>query len=151
MRVRGKVSEGIDFKDHRGRVVIITGAFQIWFTIFRWYCIPSCLITNSSGIPYAPHMDPQLVLKKKYLDERITMNASPTLATSSNTATGSSLLRTVSLANVPSYSAAAGAGSLVHRSVTPPPQGTVSSGNAHRLSGQMWYNQSASRAVNQVS
>ncbi len=74
---RGKVSEGIDFKDSKGRVVIIT------------------------GIPYAPHMDPWVVLKKQYLDEK-------RAAKSSN---GQSI---------------------------------------ERLSGQAWYMQSASRAVNQA-
>lgn len=43
---RGKVSEGIDFTDNKGRVVIVT------------------------GIPYAPYMDPWVVLKKQYLDAR---------------------------------------------------------------------------------
>lgn len=43
---QGKISEGIDFKDSRGRVIIVT------------------------GIPYAPMKDPWVVLKKQYLDER---------------------------------------------------------------------------------
>jgi regulator of telomere elongation helicase 1 len=43
---RGKVSEGIDFRDKRGRVVIIT------------------------GLPYSPFKDPRVKLKKKHLDER---------------------------------------------------------------------------------
>lgn len=42
---RGKVSEGIDFSDNRGRVVIIT------------------------GLPYAPFQDPWVVLKRQFLDE----------------------------------------------------------------------------------
>lgn len=42
---RGKVSEGIDFSDSRGRVVIIT------------------------GLPYAPFQDPWVVLKRQFLDE----------------------------------------------------------------------------------
>ena len=46
---RGKVSEGIDFSNNKGRVVIVT------------------------GIPYAPHLDPWVILKKEYLDERASM------------------------------------------------------------------------------
>lgn len=42
---RGKVSEGIDFSDSRGRVVIIT------------------------GLPYTPFQDPWVVLKRQFLDE----------------------------------------------------------------------------------
>ena len=43
---RGKVSEGIDFKDNKGRIAIIT------------------------GIPFVPPNDPWVSLKKEYLDER---------------------------------------------------------------------------------
>ncbi|CAG8526701.1 10742_t:CDS:10 [Paraglomus brasilianum] len=42
---RGKVSEGLDFSDARGRAVIIT------------------------GIPYPPFREPKVVLKRQYLDE----------------------------------------------------------------------------------
>lgn len=45
---RGKVSEGLDFADSRGRAVIIT------------------------GLPYPPYKDPKVMLKKKYLDENRT-------------------------------------------------------------------------------
>lgn len=45
---RGKVSEGLDFNDTNARAVIIT------------------------GIPYAPVMDPRVVLKKKYLERNRT-------------------------------------------------------------------------------
>lgn len=40
---RGKLSEGVDFADNRGRVVVIT------------------------GIPYAPAFDPKVKLKKEYV------------------------------------------------------------------------------------
>ena len=43
---QGKISEGVDFKDSRGRIIIVT------------------------GIPFAPMKDPWIVLKKQYLDER---------------------------------------------------------------------------------
>ena len=42
---RGKVSEGIDFSDVRGRAVVIT------------------------GLPYPPNKDPKIVVKRRYLDE----------------------------------------------------------------------------------
>jgi regulator of telomere elongation helicase 1 len=44
---RGKVSEGIDFADARGRAVIIT------------------------GLPFAPVADPRVMLKRSFLDERL--------------------------------------------------------------------------------
>lgn len=68
---RGKVSEGLDFSDAKGRAVIIT------------------------GIPYPPFKDPKIILKKQYLQDQ--------QSTSSNF-----------------------------------------------LSGAEWYNQQASRAVNQA-
>lgn len=43
---RGKVSEGIDFADARGRAVIVT------------------------GLPYPPRYDPQVVLKQRFCDEQ---------------------------------------------------------------------------------
>ena len=42
--LRGKVSEGLDFKDHNGRAVLVV------------------------GIPFPPFVDPRVVLKKQYLD-----------------------------------------------------------------------------------
>ncbi|KAJ1987309.1 Regulator of telomere elongation helicase 1 [Dimargaris cristalligena] len=45
---RGKVSEGIDFANERGRAVIIT------------------------GLPYSSYMEPKVMLKKEYLDEQYT-------------------------------------------------------------------------------
>lgn len=42
---RGKVSEGLDFADGKGRAVIIT------------------------GIPYPPLKDPRVMLKRQYLDD----------------------------------------------------------------------------------
>ncbi|CAG0885675.1 unnamed protein product [Cyprideis torosa] len=42
---RGKVSEGLDFADENGRAVVI------------------------AGIPFAPHFDPRITLKREYLDD----------------------------------------------------------------------------------
>lgn len=81
---RGKISEGIDFTDSKGRVVIIT------------------------GIPYAPHMEPWVVLKRAFLDEQ---RKTETLV---------------------------------------PMHGTMVATRKPGLSGQAWYNQAASRAVNQA-
>jgi len=79
---RGKVSEGLDFKDDNGRAVVIT------------------------GLPFPPLFDPKVQLKRKYLDEV-----------------------SVSL-------------------------GIVKNGNNSykrtSLSGSEWYQQQASRAVNQA-
>jgi regulator of telomere elongation helicase 1 len=79
---RGKVSEGIDFADARGRAVIVT------------------------GLPYPPFADPKVALKKRFLDE----------------------------------SRAKGGGAV---KAAP---GTV----APTLTGRVWYNQQATRAVNQA-
>ena len=49
---RGKLSEGVDFSDARGRVVVIT------------------------GIPYAPFMDPKVKLKKEYVQQRYSQKMS---------------------------------------------------------------------------
>ena len=43
---RGRLSEGLDFKDRRARAVIIV------------------------GIPYPSMMDPQIILKRYYLDNK---------------------------------------------------------------------------------
>lgn len=71
---RGKVSEGLDFSDKKGRTVIIT------------------------GIPYPPFKDPRVVLKRQYLDDL----------------------------------------------------GKTAARGASILTGDEWYNQQASRAVNQA-
>lgn len=102
---RGKVSEGIDFKDSNGRIVIIT------------------------GIPYAPNVDPWVVLKRQYLDDRCkksSSNVPHSLAVSNVMSTSTLPTHTSSIAIKPSAS------------------------SALKLDGQAWYNQSASRAVNQA-
>jgi Rad3-related DNA helicase len=101
---RGKVSEGIDFKDNRARAVMIV------------------------GIPYAPYKDPWVVLKQKYLDEKV-KEAS---ALPSTTQQHSHLLP---------YS---------HFTSQRPVLNTVQPVAVSKISGREWYNQSAIRAVNQA-
>jgi hypothetical protein len=127
-------------------------------------------------------MDPQLVLKKKYLDERIngTTSAASFGGFASGVESSSQHLKPTSSSSVPSYSAAAGAHTnvpsyavanartsvpsyaaaaeahaLASRSVTsitgPFAGHNKAVPSVPRLSGQTWYNQTASRAVNQVS
>ncbi|XVE52106.1 hypothetical protein DITRI_Ditri02bG0095600 [Diplodiscus trichospermus] len=74
---RGKVSEGLDFADHAGRAVVIT------------------------GMPFATRMDPKVRLKREYLDQQ-----------AQSPREGCKMLKL--------------------------------------LSGEEWYNQQASRAVNQA-
>ncbi len=72
------------------------------------------------GIPYAPHKDPWVVLKKEYLDHTA-RNNNIAGALMKNATHGTSLMR----------------------------QGL--SVQQQSLTGQTWYDQSAMRAVNQVS
>lgn len=127
---RGKMSEGIDFRDKKGRVVIIT------------------------GIPYAPHMDPWVVLKREYLDSRLSgvVKSSSQLAqggvTTGITKAGPLLLgphpygrpiNSTPYVSVTSQQITAAAGAS--------PGLPAGVGN---ISGQTWYDQSAMRAVNQA-
>ncbi|RUS23626.1 hypothetical protein BC938DRAFT_474857 [Jimgerdemannia flammicorona] len=57
---RGKVSEGVDFADSRGRAVVVT------------------------GIPYASSRDPKVILKKKFLDDVQASDRSVTTSISGN-------------------------------------------------------------------
>lgn len=60
---QGKISEGIDFKDTRGRVIIVTGkSHGMSRAVFS--------SERGAGIPFAPMKDPWVVLKRQYLDER---------------------------------------------------------------------------------
>ncbi|XP_027167698.1 regulator of telomere elongation helicase 1 homolog isoform X1 [Coffea eugenioides] len=74
---RGKVSEGLDFADHAGRAVVIT------------------------GIPFATRTDPKVRLKREYLDEHAQLQQ-------------------------------------------------LGQKNSQALTGEEWYSQQASRAVNQA-
>jgi len=83
---RGKVSEGIDFADSKGRAVVIT------------------------GLPFPPIADTKVILKKKFMDEEIDKDAKALTSDSSE-----------------------------YRPTT------------LRLSGDEWYQQQATRAVNQAA
>ena len=147
---RGKVSEGIDFKDNKGRVAIMT------------------------GIPFSPFMDPWVVLKKKYLDDNCQQKG---LFFDSTPTSGQDAKKHI--LNKPQYKPPAqyqpssqykpsslilsgtmqtikpGGGQVVSHAVS----GTAASSSSNsrqqnnssqRLTGQAWYVQSASRAVNQA-
>eukprot|EP01038_Epipyxis_sp_PR26KG_P008177 gene8177-11062_t len=174
---RGKVSEGIDFTDQKGRVVIIT------------------------GIPYAPQMDPWIILKKKYLDEKCFVNPNanssiqhnkimiPTQINGNDKMLGSMPITVdniwsdamksihsnggelsgsnVSLQNVSSSLLQSSAVTMPlnnngfqyqksnssfapNNNVIPRPETSVDNiSSGMKLTGQSWYLQSASRAVNQ--
>ncbi len=64
------MSEGLDFSDNKGRIVIIT------------------------GIPFAPYMDPWVVLKKQYLDEKSSSRPSRPVSASSVPSNSSSVVAT---------------------------------------------------------
>lgn len=154
---RGKVSEGIDFSNNKGRVVIVT------------------------GIPFAPFQDPWVMLKKQYLDEKAstkTLLSTSVPNSSMTTAVSIGLQQSVVAPNAqalyPNPYTSAGNVWQQAKQVSstgnapvgvypppPPPPASVTavsssskiskivSNAAGSLTGQMWYNQSASRAVNQ--
>ena len=109
---RGKVSEGIDFRDSKGRVVILT------------------------GIPFAPHMDPWIQLKKQYLDNKCRTSTSSVGIASKVKSTYPPENQTHAL-------------QMSQNLVNQQNKG-LNSANIHKLNGQSWYNQSAIRAVNQA-
>ena len=145
---RGKVSEGIDFKDERGRVVIIT------------------------GIPFAPTMDPWVRLKQDFLDEQCGRPSASTSAAATalnNRPPGNAMASYGSIVRV---GQAVVSTSIPARSSCPPPQPPAPAAafvsakpltGAEQpqpqpptprpkggLDGRSWYMQSASRAVNQA-
>lgn len=97
------------------------------------------IICRLAGIPYAPHLDPWVQLKKQYLDDKIAPPPQPVKLAAGGAAAAS---------NVPSYAeicSSTAAAAVKSASLAPRYTG------GKRLSGQAWYNQSASRAVNQVT
>lgn len=170
---RGKVSEGIDFSNNKGRAVILT------------------------GIPFAPHMDPWVALKREYLDEKAARKPIDTATTTTTTAAAAAPVAmapdatamTMAMASrmpgvvapsnpwleargaahpdikiYPLGSNPAGAPTPLANSTpattamaTPSLPASVTpampmpvTGPTVKLTGQMWYQQSASRAVNQA-
>eukprot|EP01033_Poteriospumella_lacustris_P001350 gene1349-985_t len=162
---RGKVSEGIDFSNNKGRAVILT------------------------GIPFAPHMDPWVALKREYLDEKATRKpGDTTTAADAATAMMAMVPRVPGGSAAPSSSnpwleargaanpeikiyplgsnpagaptplpPAVGSTASATSAIAPPIPASVipatpttAAGPTIKLTGQMWYQQSASRAVNQA-
>jgi hypothetical protein len=132
---RGKVSEGIDFKDDKGRVVIMT------------------------GIPFSPFMDPWVVLKKKYLDDNcknkgLHFSSNPTTTGGQQVAVKAEQYKPPAQYQPSSYKPSSLILSGTMQNIKPGGGQTAlqSAGGspAKRLSGQAWYVQSASRAVNQA-
>ncbi len=132
---RGKVSEGIDFTDKKGRVVIMT------------------------GIPYSPPNDPWVSLKKQYMDERCIRRVDVASVSSEGSApNGTGWASAVQNSNkgfgsgllAPGW----GAGGYEAMSRKEPTNGFGASksisATSTMLTGDQWYKQSACRAVNQA-
>lgn len=141
---RGKMSEGIDFRDQKGRVVMVT------------------------GIPYAPHVDPWVVLKREYLDSRLSgkSNPAPAAVTTKSHPYGPSA-RTGGIAKAgplvlgsshpygkspgtTGYSSVSSHQITAAVSASGGANAASSMTTAGHISGQAWYDQSAMRAVNQA-
>jgi hypothetical protein len=172
---RGKVSEGIDFTDNKGRVVIITGKSLSGRACctFEPVCVKCCVLSRV-GIPFAPYMDPWVMLKKQYLDEKSAAAAKPppapvpgaaAVAVPSGSAVVSSFHRHIAPSAFPAVMPppapltvappAASAGPLVSAPMSVAAAAAYPPAPAARpvstLTGQNWYTQSAGRAVNQVT
>jgi hypothetical protein len=111
--------------------VIITGAPSLPLAYPLISLLPLLLLPPlpPEGIPYAPHLDPWIVLKKQHLDDAMHPKA---LTESSALTPQAQAMRMLS-----------GTSSTVF-------SGNPPSSSRNKLSGQGWYVQSASRAVNQA-
>lgn len=151
---QGKVSEGIDFTNEKGRAVVVT------------------------GIPYAPIGDAWIVLKRQYLDEKargFIPSASSSASTrdvkdsSAASVYGNFNFNKISTAQLGragwsegisrnksslSQGIAAGTTTIIAKPAVPSSaKASMQSGNkgtAGGVSGETWYSQTASRAVNQA-
>lgn len=159
---QGKVSEGIDFTDDKGRAVIVT------------------------GIPYAPIGDAWVVLKRRYLDERVHGLSRPAASSSSSSSADATGQRrtaesvygnpsAMNMMNALSASSRVGWTAGMANSTTiqhnksalsqtagvakmPAPSAQVNNNpnmsgkraSADGITGETWYSQTASRAVNQA-
>jgi len=129
---RGKMSEGIDFRDSKGRVAIIT------------------------GIPFAPHMDPWVVLKKMHLDDSCKTKASSGIQSGAQAAAVQQAQAHVqrmlsSSRSTPDvYKPNPNAYMPVSTATSTHVGRNKVAGNIQRLTGKAWYVQGASRAVNQA-
>lgn len=124
-----------------------------------------------AGIPFAPHMDPWVILKRQFLDDRERLREQQAISSSISGSTFSSLGSTSttsalknaalpygnSLSVVPGWGGSGSAIADKTRPIPPPPPpaNTIpvkysKMPSEIRLNGQSWYNQTASRAVNQV-
>lgn len=121
---RGKISEGIDFKDSKGRVVIIT------------------------GIPFAPTHSPWVVLKKQHLDNCRTRGRDS--AASQALLVQSLLQRSSIYAQLDMTASASVSGNNATKAQFVGGKQALQPTTEPPLTGSDWYFQSASRAVNQA-
>lgn len=128
------------------------------------------------GIPFAPHVDPWVVLKREYLDEKASHKTTSAVAIAPPPVASPALQGPVAVPPTMNTAGAAGNSWLQAKIASNPtvssvaaPIPTTSSGNVapqipqpstnnagsvsisqSKLTGQMWYQQSACRAVNQA-
>ena len=113
------------------------------------------------GIPFAPFMDPWVMLKKQFLDDKtVAAAASPTLMPGvpptgggGNASSGVDIVSAFHRQGTPAITGTNHASDVVQ---PPPPPAPVVTAAAKgkttpTLTGQAWYSQSAGRAVNQVN
>lgn len=141
------MSEGIDFRDNKGRIAIITGKS---FCQLLCECVYGANRLTPSGIPLAPHMDPWVVLKRMHLDDSCRSKGAVIQPHQAQQAQAH-VQRIMAGMSGQSYTGSSGA-VMAKAPVAPsgPAATSAANGKVRRLTGQAWYDQSASRAVNQV-